>query len=67
MDLFEEQRNYKEIHGNKKVLGYIDRTFSDDIAVKLPCGYMQRFWHDLTDSEALRRCIKMKSLGIESI
>ncbi|WP_272152182.1 hypothetical protein [Tenacibaculum aiptasiae] len=46
---------------NGKELAKIDRC-SKDILVKLPCGYYQRFWANITDKEAVSRTIKMKSL-----
>lgn len=44
----------------------IDRTFSDEIAVRLPCGYFQRFWYDYTDSEAYEAILKMKEENFPS-
>lgn len=43
----------------------VDRTFADTIKVTLPCGYTQKFWVDITDEEAIKRCEKMKKLGIK--
>jgi len=65
MDLFEKERDYKEVKIKGKI-GFIDRTFSDDIAVKLPCGYLQRFWANYSDEKALEVTNQMKSEGIES-
>ncbi len=66
MDLYEKERNFKEVNINDKLRGYVDRTFNDDIAVKLPCGYMQRFWTDGSDEEKINKTEQMKALGIQS-
>jgi hypothetical protein len=60
------QRNFQDIKKGEKVIGQIDRTYSDEIYVILPCGYSQRFWIDLTDEQAIKRCEHMKKLGIET-
>jgi hypothetical protein len=43
----------------------VDRTFADTIDVVLNDGYRQKFWVDLTDTEAIERCLKMRSEGIK--
>ncbi len=66
MALFEKGRNYKEVKMNDKVRGYIDKTFSDEISVKLPCGYKQRFWRDGSDEAKILTTEYMKAVGIDS-
>ncbi len=63
-----QQRDFYEFKTvGGKVIAMIDRTFADDIAVKLPCGYYQRFWADYTDKQAVKVIRKMKRDGIKSI
>lgn len=44
----------------------IDRTFADAIKVTLPNGYKQKFWVDLTDQEAIKKCEFMQEIGVSS-
>lgn len=66
MDIYESERNYKPFLENGKEVAKIDRTFSDDISVKLSCGYCQRFWIGVSDTEAVSRIRSMKKSGITS-
>jgi len=67
MEHIENKRDYYPVKDNDKFLiAEIDRTYADDISVRLPCGYLQRFWVDITDTEAIARCEEMKRLKIES-
>jgi hypothetical protein len=43
----------------------VDRTYADTIKVILPDGYTQRFWVDITDQQAIEKCMKMKEQGIK--
>jgi len=65
-NLFEKGRDYKEVKINDEIRGYVDRTFADDISVKLPCGYKQRFWIDGSDESKILVTEYMKSCGIKS-
>lgn len=67
MDLYKNARHYYEFKQEGKVVATIDRTFVDDIAVKLPCGYFQRFWADFTDEQAVIEILKMKEKKIISL
>lgn len=64
MDLYEGQRNYQPFFKDGKEIAQIDRTFSDDVSVKLSCGYYARFWMNLTNEEAVKRAIKLKNLKL---
>ncbi len=59
-------RDYYDFERDGKVVAEIDKTYADEISVKLPCGYHQRFWMDYSDEEAVKVCEKMKADGIES-
>ena len=63
----EMKRYFKEVRINGKIRGYVDRTFADEIYVKLPCGYSQRFWTDGSDESKVLTTEHMKAFGIESI
>lgn len=63
----------KELDENRKSTAYyvgdvkISRAYEDEVCIKLPCGYGQRFFSvDLPDSELIERCKLMKSLNIDS-
>ncbi len=59
-------RSYYQVYDGSVFIGSVDRTFADDIAVILPCGYSQRFWIDCSDKEAIARCNEMKLAGLPS-
>ncbi len=59
-------RDYYNFMKHGKVVAQIDRTYSDEISVILPCGYKQRFWGRDTDYEAVQTTLKMKDLGVDS-
>jgi hypothetical protein len=59
-------RKYYEYKPDGLIEAYIDRTYADEVAIILPCGYFQRLWIDCTDKEALKRVENMKKEGIKS-
>ena len=59
-------KSYYPVKKDGEIIGFINRMFTDDVSVKLVCGYKQRFWIDITDEDAISRCHKMKQLKINS-
>lgn len=64
MTLFQKQRDCYPVTENGILIGYISRTFNNEIYVQLLCKYSQRFWVDITDLEAIKRCEEMKKAKI---
>ena len=56
---------FHEARDKNNLVGYINRECEGTIDTILPCGYRQKFWHELTDLEAVERCKLMKIKGIE--
>jgi hypothetical protein len=44
----------------------VSRFYADTIHVVLPCGYRQKFWHDLSDTQAIYRTAIMKKRKIKT-